>query len=328
MSTDMQSSRRPSPALVLAAFGVVYVIWGSTYLGIRIAIESIPPFLMAGVRFLLAGVILYIVERMRGVARPTAAQWKAGLIVGGMLIVGGNGGVTWAEQAVPSSIAALVVAAVPMWIVLFDWARPDGRRPSGATVAGLAVGFLGVLVLVFGKDPDGSRIVNPIGAAVLVFATLTWAWGSIYSRYAVKHNSALQGVGLQMMTGGGLLLLLGFALGEGRQFDLGAVTARSAWAFAYLVFLGSLLGFSAYIWLLQASTPAKVSTYAFVNPFIAVLLGYLILDETVSSSLLLAGALIIGAVVLITVPATRKEEVRAPEKGSDRASMDPAGRCP
>jgi drug/metabolite transporter (DMT)-like permease len=238
--------------------------------------------------------------RAFGAARPTLRHWGSAFILGGLLLLGGNGGVVWAQQTVPSGIAALVVAAVPLWIILVDWLRPAGRRPSNLVWLGLAIGFGGVVLLVMGKSPGGQRIVNPAGAVALIFATITWAFGSVYSRHAPKPNSALLAVAMQMLAGGFLQFLVGFALGEAQQFSWERITPTSAWAFVYLTLIGSLVGFTAYVWLLQVSTPAKVSTYAYVNPLIAVALGHWIMKEPVPKGILLAGALILAAVVLIT----------------------------
>jgi drug/metabolite transporter (DMT)-like permease len=291
---------RPAMALVIAAFAAVYIIWGSTYLGIRLAIDSIPPLLMAGARFVLAGSILYGVMRLRGAARPTARHWKSAAVIGGLLLLGGNGGVSWAQQYVPSGITALIVAAVPLWMILVDWLRPHGTKPKLVVWVGLAVGFAGVALIVAGKNPLGHRLVNPAGAAALVFATVTWAIGSVYSRHAPKPEAALLAVAMQMIAGGGLQLGGGLALGEMGRLDLAHITPTSAWAFVYLTLIGSLVGFTAYVWLLGVSTPAKVSTYAYVNPLIAVFLGHLVLNEEVPNSVALAGALILAAVILIT----------------------------
>jgi drug/metabolite transporter (DMT)-like permease len=272
------STTKTAPkSLVIAAFAAVYLVWGSTYLGIRLAIDSIPPLLMVGARFMLAGSILYGAMRAFGAARPTLRHWGSAFILGGLLLLGGNGGVVWAQQTVPSGIAALVVAAVPLWIILVDWLRPGGRTPNNLVWLGLAIGFGGVVLLVVGKSEGGQRIVNPAGAVALIFATITWAFGSVYSRHAPKPNSALLAVAMQMLAGGFLQFLAGLALGEARQFSWERITSTSAWAFVYLTLIGSLVGFTAYVWLLQVSTPAKVSTYAYVNPLIAVALGHWIM---------------------------------------------------
>ena len=301
---DSQVNQRTSTAaplgLVVAAFAAVYIIWGSTYLGIRLAIDSIPPLLMAGARFVIAGLVLYGVMRARGVPAPEKRHWKPAFVLGGLLLLAGNGGVSWAQQMVPSGVAALVVAAVPLWIMLVDWLRRGGARPTRMMLLGLVAGFAGVVLLISGKSSSGHRLVEPIGAIVLVGSTVSWAIGSIYSRHAAKPSSALIAVAMQMIAGGFLQLLVGFSLGEASAFSWSRITPTSAWAFAYLTLVGSLIGFTAYVWLLQVSTPAKVSTYAYVNPVIAVLLGHLVLGEQVPKSAAVAGALVLAAVVMIT----------------------------
>ncbi len=292
--------RAPSLTLVLLAFAAVYVIWGSTYLGIHVAIQSIPPFFMAGARAVIAGALLYVVMRARGEARPQPIHWLNATIVGGLLLAAGNGGVTWAQQSVPSGIAALVVAAVPLWMLLVEWFRPGGRRPHSLVFVGLALGFIGVAFIVLGKDQAGNRIVDPVGAVVLLGATVCWAFGSVWSRHLRQPGSALITVAMQMIAGGILLLVAGALAGEVGRFHPEAITRASALAFLYLTFIGSLVGFTAYVWLLQVSTPARVSTYAYVNPLIAVLLGRLFLHEPLPRSVVLAGSLILVGVILIT----------------------------
>ncbi len=296
---------RPSTSLIVAAFAAVYLIWGSTYLGIRLAIDSIPPLLMAGTRFMLAGGALYLVMRLRGVPRPDRAHWQSATIIGGLLLMAGNGGVCWAQQTVPSGVAALIVAAVPLWIMLVDWLRPQGRRPTWMIAGGLVIGMTGVATIMLGKGALGQRIVEPTAAIVLVTANICWALGSIYARHARKPESPLISVAMQMLMGGLLQFLLGLGLGEAQQFELARVTATSVWAFVYLTLIGSLVGFTAYVWLLQVSTPARVSTHAFVNPFVAVLLGSWFLHEPIPPSVVIAGALILTSVLLITRPVSR-----------------------
>jgi drug/metabolite transporter (DMT)-like permease len=287
--------------LVLSAFAALYLVWGSTYLGIRLAIDSMPPFLMAGSRFVVAGGLMYAVIRMRGATKPTGRQWLGATITGGLLIAAGNGGVTWAEQLVPTGVTALIIATVPAWIALADWARPGGTRPGALAFVGIALGFTGVALLVSGKAAPGHVAIDPIGAAALVGSTICWAAGSIYSRHAEKPASPLLTIGMQMLVGGIMQVLIGLLMGEGGKFSLEKITAVSAWAWVYLTTVGSLVGFTAYVWLLQVSTPAKVSTYAYVNPLIAVLLGNVVLKEVIPPGLAMSGALILGAVVLLTL---------------------------
>lgn len=305
--TSVSISRTPPKWLVIAAFAAVYGLWGSTYLGIRVAIESIPPMLMAGTRFLIAGALLYGVMRMRGAPRPQTIHWKNAAIVGTLLLLIGNGGLTWAELTVPSNIAALIIASTPLWIIIFDWLRPNGRRPHASVFAGLILGFIGVSLIITSKDDLGHNVAEPTGAIVLLGAALCWAAGSVFSRHASQSTSALLAVSMQMIAGGSLLLLTGFVLGEHHRFDLHTITPASRIAFFYLLVFGSLIGFTAYVWLLQVSTPARVSTYAFVNPLVAVILGRVFLNETLPKSVLFAGGLIVAAVVLITLRSGAKK---------------------
>jgi drug/metabolite transporter (DMT)-like permease len=288
----------PAPlAGVLAAFAAVYLIWGSTYLAIRFAVETMPPFTMAGVRFLIAGAILFTWSRARGAAPLTGPQWRTAAIAGALLLVGGNGLVSWAEQTVPSGITALLIASTPMWMALLDWARPGGRRPRAGVWAGIALGLVGIVVLV-GPGQFGGTPVDPIGALAIGTASFCWALGSIYQRGAPVSESTLLNVGGQMLAGGAALMVLGAALGERLVID--EVSTRSAASLAYLIVAGAVVGYSAYVWLLKVTTPAKASTYAFVNPLVAVVLGWALADEALSPRVLAAGALVIGAVVLIT----------------------------
>jgi len=305
----------PAPPVsgVIAAFAAVYVIWGSTYLGIRFAVESIPPFLMAGTRNLAAGLLLYAFARARGGPAPSRVEWRNAVITGGLLLTLGNGGVTWAEQVIPSSVTALVVALTPLWMVLFDWLRPEGVRPRPFVIAGLAVGFLGVALLARGSGNHPGPAYN-WGIAALLMASMSWAFGSIFNRQAHKLASPLLGVAMQMIAGGTLLLGVAAVRSEAAQFSFGRVTLLSAGAWLYLTALGSLVGYTCYVWLLHASTPARVATYAYVNPLIAVLLGCTIGHETFSHELFVAGVLIIAAVVLIVRGGTRQATAATPSE--------------
>lgn len=293
---------RPARLQVILAFAAVYIVWGSTYLAIRFAIETLPPFLMAGVRFLTAGGALYLWARYRGAERPRPVHWRSAAIVGGFLLLGGNGLVVWAEQRVPSGLAALLVSTTPLWMVLFDGLR-RGERPSGWVLGGIAVGLVGVALLVGPGDVTSivsGRGADPLGALALLGASLSWATGSIYSRSAPLPAVPALGTAMEMFCGGVFLFLLGLMLGQGTRIDVGAISARSLLAFGYLIVFGSLVGFTAYIWLLGVAPPAIVSTYAFVNPVVAVLLGWALAGEPVSSRTVLAMALIVAAVIVIT----------------------------
>jgi len=289
---------------LLLAFASVYVIWGSTYLTIRWAIETIPPFTMAGVRYATAGAILVAAARWRGAAWPTATQWRSAAVVGVLLLTGGNGGVTWSELRVPSGLAALVVAAVPMWIVLMDWIRPSGVHPGRAAIMGIVLGLVGVGLLVNPAASDTARI-DPVGTAALIVATVCWAAGSIYSRHAPVAQP-LMNAGANMLCGGAGLLTLGAIMREPQHFAWQAVSAKSLLSLAYLVVFGAVVGFTAYVWLLRHTTPARAATYAYVNPVVAVFLGWLLANEPITPRVLAAAAVIIAAVVTITAgPAVR-----------------------
>lgn len=300
---------------LLTAFAAVYIIWGSTYLAIRYAIETIPPFTMAGTRFLLAGAILVVWARVRGAAWPSAAQWRTAAWVGALLLLGGNGGVTWAEQRVPSALAALMVGAEPLWVVVLDWIRPRGNRPSSSVMAGLLVGFAGVVLLVAPWEAGGGA-VEPIGALALVIATVSWAIGSIASKGAPAPASPLMGAGANMLAGSVLLYAAGVVTGEPARLDTSQVSAVSVVALLYLVLFGAVVGFTAYLWLLKNTSLALASTYAYVNPVVAVVLGWSIAGEEISLRVLAAAVVILSGVVLITVKprlAIRAKAPRAPK---------------
>ncbi|MDW7983978.1 MAG: EamA family transporter, partial [Acidobacteriota bacterium] len=269
----------PSPMRVALALGTLYLAWGGTYLAIRFAIETIPPLLMAGTRFLLAGFVLYTVLRLAGTERPRPAHWKSAAVVGACLLLGGNGAVSWAEQRVPSGLAALLVATAPFWMVLLDWFRPNGVWPGRRVGLGLLLGLVGVSVLVGPTDFFGGRHVDPIGAGVLLAGSMVWAFGSIYARQADLPASTLLATAMEMIVGGALLWGTGLMTGEWRHFDLSAISAKSLIGFAYLVVFGSWVGFSVYSWLLKSTTAARVATYAYVNPIVAVLLGWFVAGE-------------------------------------------------
>jgi drug/metabolite transporter (DMT)-like permease len=299
MKTETTDSHRHAPlGLVIAAFAIVYIIWGSTYLGIRYAVESIPPFLMAGSRHLAAGLLLFAFAIARGAKLPSLLEWRDAALAGTLMLVIGNGGVTWAEQMIPSGIAALLVALTPVWMVLVDWARPGGVRPRALVGIGLAVGLAGV-VLLARKQMNGHSSAYGWGVAALLAASICWALGSVFNRTARKPESSFLGVALQMITGGVILFGIAALQGEPRQFSFAQVTALSFWSWLYLTIAGSLVAYTAYVWLLHASTPARVATYAYVNPLIAVLLGCTIGREVFSPEIYLAGGLIIVAVVLV-----------------------------
>lgn len=302
MNLSSEKTNSSSLFAIWSAMISVYIIWGSTYLAILFAIETIPPFLMAGVRFLIAGGILFRIRRCRGDAVPSYSEWRSAAIIGIFLLVGGNGGVVWAEQKVASGIAALLVGTAPLWMVLMDGLHPAGRKPNRWAVFGLTLGFMGIIVLIGPPQILNHGVkVDPLGALVLILASLSWAIGSLYSRKAILPSSPPLGAAMEMLTGGTGLLLLGLLTGELRQLNLHALSARSLIAFVYLIVFGSWIGFTAYTWLLRAAPTPLVSTYAYINPVVAVLLGHLLASEPLTLNTIIAAVIVVVSVALITV---------------------------
>jgi drug/metabolite transporter (DMT)-like permease len=290
----------PSAVSFFLAFAAIYLIWGSTYLGIRVAIETIPPFLMAGVRFIIAGGVLLACLRIRGVPAPTARQWRINIVIGIFLLLGGNGLIVWAEQYVPSGITALIIGVQPLFIVLTEWAWHGGSRPTRITTIALLVGFAGVTWLAAPWETTAHGGLHVAGVIAILGACVFWAFGSIYSRNAKHGADPLLAAAVQMLGGGVALTILALAHGEFGLLNLAAISARSWGAFGYLIIFGSLIGFSTFVWLIKHSTPARVSTYAYVNPIVAVFLGWLILHEPISPRTMVASIVIVTAVVIIT----------------------------
>jgi drug/metabolite transporter (DMT)-like permease len=307
MSGVPDPAGRPAPsrtALILA-FAAIYLIWGSTYLGIRVAVETMPPFLMAGMRFAVAGTLIFSFLLLRGAPMPKFAQWRDQAIIGIFLLLGGNAVVSWAEIKVPSGITSLILGASPLIMVVLDWIRPRGIRPTFALVAGVAVGILGIALLLGpGAIPAGYRPPAFYIFALFVSSTSWWI-GSLYSKHSIAGTPLLMAAAMQMLCGCVCMLLTGLILGEGRGFRVSSVSSQSWMAFIYLVIMGSIVAFPVYVWLLEHSTSAKVSTYAYVNPVVAVFLGWAILGEPLNARIILASAVIIGAVAIITVGRTK-----------------------
>lgn len=278
------SENGPSRVALLAGYAAVYVIWGSTYLGIR-----------------------YAVVRPRSSEPPTLAHWRSASIVGGLMLLGGNGMLSWGEQIVPSGIAALLVATVPLFMVLHGWAWGGTGRPSWLVTAVLVGGFAGVALLI-SADVGSSVTSYVVGSGAIVVAAFLWAAGSIYSRMASLPESQLLGVAMEMLAGGAMLVVAGVLFGEGARLDFTAVSLRSLLALGYLVVFGSIIAFSSYIWILKVSSPAHVSTYAYVNPVVAVLLGWALAGEPVTARTLIAAGVIVSSVALIVAR-------RSPDKG-------------
>jgi drug/metabolite transporter (DMT)-like permease len=283
---------------VTLAFAAIYLIWGSTYLAIAFAIRTIPPLLMAGARITLAGAAVYLWARLRGDARPRPVQWGWALLLGGLFFLIGNGMVVWVEQWLPSGLTALIVAMVSVWTAILEWARPGGARPSGMILAGIVLGFLGVALLVLPTGAGGGQ-ADATGVLLLVASTFGWALASVLSRTADMPASIPLVSGMEMLAGGGLLLLASLVTGEWGQFAPAGVTPKSLVSFAYLVVFGSLVAFTCFAWLLKVTSPNKVATSAYVNPMVAVFLGWAFAGETLTARSLFASVVIVAAVVLI-----------------------------
>jgi drug/metabolite transporter (DMT)-like permease len=305
-------------SLTILAFACIYLIWGSTYLVIRFAIETIEPFTMVGVRFVLAGGLLYGWVAVRGEARrPSAADWRAATLYGSLFFVVGNGGVTWSEQRVPSGIVAILVAAVPLWIVILEAARRGGPRPTRLAVAGLVLGFGGIAVLIGPGASLTEAAIDPLAALVMVLCPIGWAYGSVHARHAAHPPSIVQTSAMAMLAGGVVSLALATAFGEWGRARWDLVSAKSLWSLLYLIVLGSIVAFSAYAWRLRTSTPSRAGTYAFVNPIVAVILGGAIGGEPITPRVIATGAVVVIGVVLIL-----RSQARAPEPAPPPAGVE------
>jgi len=292
---------RPSPVKIVLAFAAVYTLWGSTYLAIRLAIDTLPPFLMTGTRFTLAGLILFIWAVLKGERFiPPLDLWRRALVIGGLLLLGGNGGVVWSERYVATGLAALLVSTEPLWVVILNWAI-SRQRPNWKVLLGILIGLVGVAMLVGdGLRSNGHSKWSLIAGGVVLAAAFSWAAGSVYSNRRPLRVSTLMAAGMQMLAGGFLLLLLAVVTGDPLRLNLANASWTSIGAFFYLLVFGSLVGFTAYSWLLNNVAPARAATYAYVNPVVAVLLGWLIANEPLTRQMIIAAAVIIGSVILIT----------------------------
>lgn len=298
-------SAKPTRLQLLLGFLCIYILWGSTYLAIRYGVSTIPPFLMGGVRFLIAGSLLFGWSRFRGGAKPDREHWKNAAIIGTMLLVIGNGAVAWAEQRVDSGMTSLLVATVPLWLVLAEVFQ--GRRPAPLQWLGVAVGLVGVAILVLPSGAGSDHPIDRAGAAVLMIGSLSWTVGSLFSRTARLATPASMASGMQMLCGGVFMMTVSIIKGEWRGFQLSNVSTPSILALFYLIIFGSIIGFSTYMWLLKVARPAAVGTYAYVNPLVAVLLGVLVAGEKLPPSATLAMVVILASVALVSIsPAAKK----------------------
>lgn len=295
-------TRRPSRLLVVLAFAAVYILWGSTYLGIRLAIETLPGFLMAGVRFSLAGAILLTFSLLKGQRFVSSmSEWRKAFLVGALLLLCGNGGVTWAEKYVATGLVALLVSTEPLWVVILNWILTR-KRPNSKVLLGVLIGLAGVTLLVSDglSQVNGRSWLSLVGGGVVILAALGWAAGSVYTnRHPIDAPTSMAS-GMQMLAGGSLLLILALISGDAGRLNLSNASWTSIGAFFYLLVFGSLIGFTAYSWLLNNVTPSMATTYAYVNPVVAVFLGWLIAGEPLTRRILFAAAIIISSVILIT----------------------------
>jgi drug/metabolite transporter (DMT)-like permease len=298
--TPAQIAKRNSTRIILA-FAAVYVLWGSTYLFIKYAIETIPPFLLGASRFVVSGGLLYALALWRGAPKPTAAELRLAAITGVLMLGLGNGGVMFAEKTVPSGVVALIVSCVPILVVLLDWLRPKGIRPRKTMFAGLALGLVGMVILIGPRAIIGQGNVDEVGAAVLLVGSIAWSIGTLMTRSSNRPaGSPLVFAALQMLAASAAMLVMSLVSGDWRQFSWSGLTPLSMFSFWYLVIAGSIIGYTAYVYLLGVVSAAKASTYAYVNPIIAVVLGWLFANEPLGARTLIAAAVILGGVAIIT----------------------------
>lgn len=327
MATFPVPAEKNNAMKIALAFAAIYLIWGTTYLAIRVAVATIPPFLMAGTRFIIAGLITFAVLRARHAPMPRRFHWRSAIIIGAFLMVGGNGFVTWSEQQVPSGIAALVVATVPLWITLFNWLIYREGRPDRQTVAGVLLGFVGIGLLVGPGQLQGTATFDLVSLLVLLMAPVLWSLGSLYSRRANLPDNVFMSTAMEMSAGGILLVLAGIMTGEVADLNIAEISVQSLAAMLYLTIFGSIVALTAYVWLLKTVEPSKAATYTYVNPVIALFLGWLVLSEPISPQMLIAVPIIIVAVVLITTRRKRRT-VSPAESPAPSLDMSPESTSP
>ncbi len=298
----MQATATP-PArwALIIALGSVYIIWGSTYLAIRYAVETLPPLLLLGSRFGIAGGVMYLWLRMRGGERPTGVQWRRATLVGTLMLGFGTGTLAWATKFIPSGLAALLITTVPMWMALLDWLWKKGAPPNRLTIIGFIVGAVGVALLFDTGTILAGEGLNVVAALATLFGGICWAVGSLHGRNAGLPADPFLSTAMQMLGGGLTLTLAGLLVGEAADVHLASFTMRSVVSWAYLLVFGSFIGFSAYVWLLTNTTPTVATTYAYVNPGVAILLGWALGGETVTWRMGIALVLLVGAVAIINL---------------------------
>ncbi len=317
---------KPETSKLIASFAAIYLIWGTTYLAVRVAVETFPPFMMAAGRFLIAGFVLLGVLVLAKVKLPTFRQWRYAFVIGAFLFVGGNGLVTWAEKDIPSGIAALVVATMPLWMTLFDWLLFGGPRPTLRTTIGMVLGLFGIILLTGPSELlNGTSEFKASSMIGLLMAPIFWSIGSLYSRVADLPKNTFMTNAAEMICGGFLLIVASLLCREHVGFALSSVSRESWLATGYLMIFGSMIALTAYAWLLKNAEPAKVSTYSYVNPVIAVVLGWLILKEQLTETTLIAVIVIITGVMIVVTDRTAKKSKIEPvtNKVADETESDP-----
>jgi drug/metabolite transporter (DMT)-like permease len=302
----VQTTAAPSKAKLIAAFMAIYIIWGSTYLAIKYAVATMPPFAMAATRFLVAGGILYVWARLRSDVETRRVHWLHAMGLGVLLLCGGNGAVVWAQQHVPSGIAALVVAVVPLWVVLLDWLRPGGQRPHRLTLIGVIAGLAGMALLI-GPGALGGGEIEALPAFVLLCGSLSWSAATVFGKRAKVPGYPPLTSAMQLLGGGLALAIVSIVAGEPGNIDPSSFSWQAIVSLGYLIVFGSIVAFSAYSWLLRVAPPARIATYAYVNPVVAILLGWAIADERLTGRTMLAAAVILGGVALITSGISREQ---------------------
>lgn len=316
MSIIKTSDEKRKLIFMIAAFAAVYLIWGSTYLAIKYAIETMPTFLMAGVRFLVAGAILYTAARVSpSYEKPKAVHWRTAFIVGALLLGIGNGAVVLGEHYISSSMTALLIASNPFWMVMLGWIFMGRGKPNYKVTLGLLIGFIGVVLLILGgQNTDGAGGDSQwLGIFLIVIATIGWAFGTLYGATAPTAKSNVLAAGMQMLSGGLILTVVSAITGEWQRFDYRAVSSVSWIALAYLIFVGALVAYTAYSWLMQNASPSAVSTYAYVNPVVAVFLGWAIAGESLTGQMLVGAAVIVASVMLVTANNKKKTQPEGTE---------------
>jgi len=328
MSLTPRVSAVPARWLLVAAFAAIYLLWGSTYIAIRFAVEVIPPFAMSGTRFVVAGLLLMLWARAQGAPWPTRLNWRTAIIAAVMLFVLNNGALVWAARFVPSGTLALIVGATPLWMVLLDWWRPTihgrqagGVRPSNIVFGGLLLGFFGIILLAGSGEMASARPEYAIGIVALLIGTVAWAAGSIYTRQASAGlpDSPIMCSGMQLLGGGVMLITLSMVTGESAGFQLADITLKAGLSWVWLIICGSILGFGSFVWLMRVSAPARVATYAYVNPVVAIFLGWALAGEQLTPRTLIAAAIIVAAVMIINSARYRKPAPRPVVLASETA---------